>query len=365
MATQTNNVELALNRINNFQLDGKPLFCTPFGKGHINNTFLALDETARLYILQKINKNVFREPLKVMHNIVAITSYLAKTAESSSSILELVPSRTGELWLEDDDGEFWRVYSFIADSICYQRTEDLGLFRESGAAFGVFQRNLVDFPAHTLNETIPGFHNTPKRYDTFRTAINDDALGRVKEVQAEIDFVLERETRAGVLMHRHANGVLPLRVTHNDTKLNNVLFDRRTNKSLCVVDLDTVMPGFSVTDFGDSIRFGATSADEDERDLSKVSFSLPLFGAYTEGYLSTCGDYISKDEIDSLCDGALVLTLECGMRFLTDYLMGDVYFRINAPDHNLVRSRTQLKLVKDMEVSWDKMQAIIKNVMHN
>ena len=352
--------ETAVKRLNGFKIDGEPILCVKFGKGHINNTFLVVDDTARMYILQRINSNVFRNPLGVMQNIVAITTYLSSLDRRKRNMLELTPSHSGELWHIDGEGDYWRLYSFISDSICYQRAESEDMFRESGAAFGAFQRSLTDFPAESLTETIPGFHDTPKRYITFHDAINADSVERVKNVQREIEFVLEREERAGTLMKRYVEGVLPRRVTHNDTKLNNVLFDRRSKRSICVIDLDTVMPGFSVTDFGDSIRFGASTADEDEKDLSKVSFSIKLFRAYAEGYLSACGEYLTDGEIDSLCDGAHIITLECGMRFLTDYISGDTYYRIDYPDHNLDRCRTQFKLVADMESKWDAMRKIVE-----
>ena len=356
----------AAERLANFKLDGNTILCRAFGKGHINETYLIVDDTARTYILQKINKNVFRKPLTVMRNIVAIIGHFASqlnpAEETPRGLLELIPSYGGDLWHVDENGDYWRVYTFIADSVCYQRTEDLGLFKESGAAFGKFQRSLADFPADSLGVTIPDFHDTPKRYKTFHSAVEADAVGRGREAPREIEFVASRERRAGVLMERYRDGLLPLRVTHNDTKLNNVLFDRRTKKSLCVIDLDTVMPGFSVTDFGDAIRFGATTADEDEKDLSKVSFSIELFEAYADGYLSACGNNILESEIESLCDGAYVITLECGMRFLTDYLSGDTYYKIDYPGHNLDRCRTQFKLVADMEKEWGAMQSVVSRI---
>jgi len=355
--------DAAVEQLSCFQLDGKPIFCRRFGGGHINTTYLVMDETARVYILQKINQHVFRDPLGVMSNIVAVTAHLAAKAESPRHVLELVPSRGGGNWIVDKDGEYWRAYSFISDSICYQTSENLTVFRESAAAFGSFQRSLADFPAVMLKETIPGFHNTPERYETFRKAVRADEYDRVKYVEKDIDFAMERAEKADVLINRHLKGALPLRVTHNDTKLNNVLFDRRTKKNLCVIDLDTVMPGFSVTDFGDSIRFGASTAAEDERDISKVSFSLRLFEAYAEGFLSTCGAYLTGDETASLCDGAYTITLENGVRFLTDYLTGDFYYRTAYDGHNIDRCRTQFKLVEDMEKARGEMDAIIDRVM--
>ena len=357
------NETIASEKLRSFQLDGEPLLCVRFGSGYINDTFLVVDDTARSYILQRINRNVFRDPLRVMRNIVAVTSHLARAAESPRGVLELVPALDGGLWIVDEEGEYWRVYSFISDSVCYHKIVNEALFRESAVAFGSFQRSLADFPAHTLQETISGFHDTPKRYAALREAIDADSCMRVKITQREIAFAMEREDRAGTLIARHAEGVLPLRVTHNDTKLNNVLFDRRTKKSICVIDLDTVMPGFSVTDFGDSIRFGASTAAEDERDLTKVSFSPRLFEAYAEGFLSACGAYLTDGEIESLFDGAFTITLENGVRFLTDYLSGDVYYRTEYDGQNLDRCRTQFKLAGDMESSRDAMHAVIRRIV--
>ncbi|MCL2254361.1 MAG: aminoglycoside phosphotransferase family protein, partial [Lachnospiraceae bacterium] len=244
---------------------------------------------------------------------------------------------------------------------CLQMAGTEADFAESGYAFGRFRQMLNDFPADSLYDTIPRFHDTPLRYQQFHEAIKNDAFGRVKNVSPEIDFVLKHEEYAGKLLSLQEKGELKLKVTHNDTKLNNVLLDRCTRKALCVIDLDTVMPGLLVNDFGDSIRFGATTAPEDERDLTKVNFSLPLFSAYTKSFLNACRDSITGSEREYLCDGAKMMTLECGMRFLGDYLNGDIYFRIKREEQNLDRSRTQFKLVEGMEKTWDEMQVIVKN----
>jgi len=359
MAQQLNVIEKAAEKLTYFKLDGEPILCRRFGQGHINDTYLVADDTARLYVLQKINGHVFTDPLMVMNNILAVISHLARKDEPNRGMLALVPALDGKLWHVDAGGEYWRIYSYIADSICYQSATGLDMFRECGYAFGTFQRKLADFPMHTLGETIKGFHDTPARYKTFKSALGADACDRVKDAAPEIDFVLERESRAGALVARQAEGALPLRVTHNDTKLNNVLFDRWTGKSLCVIDLDTVMPGLSVMDFGDAIRFGASTADEDERDLDKVSLSMELFSTFTEGFLNACGADLTRAEVESMCDGAHIITLEIGMRFLTDYINGDVYFKTAYAEHNLIRCRTQFKLVADMEARWDEMQKTI------
>ena len=343
----------------NFDTCGKPIFCTRYGNGHINETYLIVDASARQYILQKINNKVFRNPQVVMDNIAAVTSHLRQKVSSSRQVLSLIPTTEGKGWLIDENGEFWRMYPFISDSLCLQTAENLQDFKESGIAFGNFQCLLSDFPADTLKETIPNFHNTPMRYNRFKEVLATDPLGRARDLVKEIDFVMGREDYANTLMVLLSIGDIPLRVTHNDTKLNNVLFDRETRTALCVIDLDTVMPGLAATDFGDSIRFGASTALEDEADLSKVSFSLSLFEAYTAGFLSSCGKNLNECEVLHLRDGVKMMTLECGIRFLTDYIEGDIYFRTSRDGHNLDRCRTQFKLVSDMEKQWDKMQQII------
>ena len=274
--------------------------------------------------------------------------------------MRLVKTLNNAAYLEYE-GEFWRVYDFVEDSICLQQAETPEDFYESAVAFGSFQQQLKDFPAATLHETIPNFHNTADRYRIFKGAISADKAGRAKDVQAEIDFALAREAEAGTLVRLLAEGKLPLRVTHNDTKLNNVMLNAKTRKSLCVIDLDTVMPGLSLYDFGDSIRFGAASAEEDEQDLSKVEMRLDLFETYTKGFLGACPG-LTELERELLPLGAKLMTLECGVRFLTDYLDGDHYFAIHRPGQNLDRARTQFKLVADMEAKWQQMHEIVQEV---
>jgi len=348
-----------LKQIRKFTIDGDPIFCTRFGQGHINETYLVVDSTGRQYILQKINKLVLTNPVALMENIVLVTEHLQKSITEPREALKLVPTYDGKYWIKDVNNDYWRMYDYISDSICLQQAHSVNNFYESAIAFGKFQRQLADFEVDKLNETIPKFHDTPNRYRLFKNALKSNVCGRVKDVQKEIDFVIAREEYSKTLMNLYLNNKLPLRVTHNDTKLNNVLFDRFTRKALCVIDFDTVMPGFSVNDFGDSIRFGASTAAEDECDLRKVEISLPLFESYTEGFLAVCGEDLNNCEIEYLCDGAKMMTLECGVRFLTDYLLGDVYFRTHRIRHNLDRCRTQFKLVRDMENKWEAMQNIV------
>ncbi len=292
-----------------------------------------------------------------MQNISAVLAHIKQSAASHREYMTLIPDKDNYMWHVDDEGEYWRMYEFISDSICMDWVEIPDDFRESALAFGRFQRRLADFNATSLHETIPRFHDTPNRYTVLHQAIDADAFGRARNVSAEIDFALEREEYGSLLKKLHSSGEIPTRVTHNDTKLNNVLFDRTTRKAMCVIDLDTVMPGLAVHDFGDSIRFGATTAVEDERDLSKVSFSLELYHAYMDGYLYACGDALTPLERELLRDGAKMMTLECGIRFLSDYLSGDTYFRVSREGQNLDRARTQFKLIADMEKIWDELLA--------
>ena len=341
-----------------FQLDTTPVSCERYGCGHINVTYLVVTESGRRYILQKINNHIFKDVPGLMGNIIAVTAYLRKQIDDPRRVLTLVPTTDGSLYLNQEG--FWRVYDFVEDSLCLQAPENAEDFYQSAVAFGNFQQQLKDFPAHTLCEVIPNFHNTADRYRIFREVLAKDPMGRAESVRAEIAFALAREEEAATLVKLLAEGKLPLRVTHNDTKLNNVMLDADTRKPLCVIDLDTVMPGLAAYDFGDSIRFGAATAAEDEKDLSRMEMSLELFRTYTKGFLSACPG-LTDLERETLPMGAKLMTLECGVRFLTDYLDGDHYFAVHREGHNLDRCRTQFKLVADMESKWDEMAEIVKN----
>ena len=345
--------------LSRFQFEGQPLSCERYGEGHINRTYLVVTDRPRRYILQRVSRAAFHNIPALMRNIEAVTAYLARRSEDPRASLRLVPTAEGGFWVQDEAGEYWRVYDFIEDSICLQTPETPEDLYQSGVAFGSFQRMLHDFPAETLYETIPGFHNTPNRYRIFHETLRADRLNRADGVRKEIDFVLAREAEAGSLLDLCAKGELPLRVTHNDTKLNNVMLDSKTRKALCVIDLDTVMPGLVAYDFGDSIRFGASTAKEDERDLDKVGLDLSLYRRFCEGFIPACGA-LAKEEIDTLPLGAKLMTLECGLRFLTDYLDGDRYFSVDRPGHNLDRARTQFKLVAETERRWDEIQQIVQ-----
>ncbi len=341
-----------------FLLDGKPVSCRRYGCGHINRTYLVKTDAERRYIFQRINSLVFPDIKGLMENIAAVTGFLAARVEEPRGSLRLVPALDGAWVWVDGEGESWRVYDFIEDSLCLQQPERPEDLYESAVAFGCFQNQLSDFPADNLHETIKDFHNTPDRYRKFHLALEADALGRAAGVREEIDFALKREAAAGALQALREDGSLPLRVTHNDTKLNNVMLDAKTRKALCVIDLDTVMPGLAAYDFGDSIRFGAATAAEDEKNLDKMGLDMSLYETYARGYLHSCRSLTALEK-ETLPLGAKLMTLECGLRFLTDYLEGDRYFAIARPEHNLDRARTQFRLVADMEKKWDRMRALI------
>ena len=349
------------NAIYRFKLDGTPVRCKTYGCGHINRTYLVCTDAGRQYILQRINGAVFPDPEGLMENVTAVIDFLEKKTDDPRGCLRLNPTVDGRMFWDDGKGNIWRLFDFVGDGICLQAPETPEDFYQSAIAFGTFQNQLADFPAETLHETIPNFHNTPDRYRKLRRALAADKLGRAKQVQPEIDFVLAREEEAGALQRMRDSGELPTRVTHNDTKLNNVMLDARTRKALCVIDLDTVMPGLAAYDFGDSIRFGAAPAAEDEKDLSKMEMSMDAFETFTRGFLEACPG-LTEREKQTLPLGAKIMTLECGVRFLTDYLEGDVYFAVHRPEHNLDRARTQFKLVADMERKWDAMAAAVARV---
>ena len=343
--------------IRHFRITGTPVSCAEFGSGHINLTYKVNCDDGSAYILQRINQYVFTDPKAVMENVGAVTEYLRTRVSDPSEILHFVSSDTGTYYYVDEAGEYWRCYEF-ADGLCLDLPESDKDFYESAIAFGRFQEMLRDFPAETLHETIPLCHNTANRYRLFRKALQEDRVGRAASVQPEIDFLLQRQEEGATICRLLDAGEIPLRVTHNDTKLNNVLLDCKTRKALCVLDLDTVMPGSSLYDYGDSIRFGAATAPEDEKDLSKMGINLHLFRVYTAGYLAACKSLTPKER-ELLPLGAKTLTLELAVRFLTDYLDGDRYFKTAYPEHNLVRARAQMKLVADMEEKWEDMQKIV------
>ncbi len=340
-----------------------------YGQGHINDTFVVHtqpeDACCRRFILQRMSAAAFKRPGELMENIIGVTEYLGREIESRGGdrereALRVIRPRNGAPYYTDRDGGAWRLYPFVEGTVCYQTARTPELFAASGRAFGQFQRRLQDYPAHTLHESIPRFHDTEDRLAKLKAAAAADKLGRAERCGAELRFMLDREADCSVALQALRSGVLPLRVTHNDTKLNNVLMDRNTGEGICIIDLDTVMPGLAINDFGDSIRFGANHSAEDERDLSKVNLDVSLFAIYTQAFLEGAGGALTAEEIAYLPWGAKLMTLECGIRFLTDYLEGDVYFHIQREEQNLDRCRTQCKLVSDMEAHWDELAAIVK-----
>ena len=339
-----------------------------YGQGHINDTFCVHtqpeDDACRRFILQRMSAAAFKRPDQLMENIIGVTEYLGRQikergGDRSREAMEVLRPRNGQPYYTDSQGGAWRLYPFVEHTVCYQAADTPELFAASGRAFGRFQQLLRDYPAETLHETIPNFHNTEDRLAKFKAALAADKLDRARDCKAEIGFVLAREKDCSAALTAMRAGKLPLRVTHNDTKLNNVLMDETTHEGICIIDLDTVMPGLVIYDFGDSIRFGANHSAEDERDLGRVNLDVELFDVYTRAFLEGTGGSLTDAELEYLPWGAKLMTLECGIRFLTDYLEGDTYFHISREGQNLDRSRTQFKLVSDMEEHWDELAAIV------
>lgn len=335
-----------------------------FGDGHINETYRVKGQP---YILQKVNTGIFENPREVMENIKNVTAHLRKKiieagGNPDRETLTLVKTVDGKSFFEADEKNVFRVYKFIEGAESFNKAQSPQQFYNVARAFGKFQTMLSDFPAEKLYETIPEFHNTPNRVDQLREAIKNDVAGRSESVREEIEFSLKMAEEADIILKAMEDGSVPLRVTHNDTKLNNVMLDIKTGEPICVVDLDTVMPGSMLFDFGDALRFGASTADEDEKDLSKVWFDLELFKYFSMGYIEEMRDVITEKELELMPFSAKLLTYECGIRFLADYINGDVYFKIHYPEHNLDRARTQLKLVADMENKMEEMKQIIKEI---
>ena len=347
-----------------YDYGGQLVGAVRYGQGHINDTYAVYcqmsDGSAKRFILQRINQFVFKKPVEVMENILGVTQCLGEKIAAAGGnpereCLQVLPERGGRFWYIAPDGGVWRLYPFIENTVSYQKAGSAEVFVAAARAFGRFAADLRDYPADSLHSTIPHFHDTPKRFAALLAAIRADKAGRVGACRAEIDFVLAREADCRVLVDQLEQGLLPLRVTHNDTKLNNVLIDPELGEGVCVIDLDTVMPGLWAYDFGDAIRFGASTAAEDEPDLSKVRLDVELYQKYLTAFLETAGSALIDAERASLPWGARLMCLECGMRFLTDYLDGDVYFKTHRPGHNLDRCRAQLKLVREIEACWDEL----------
>lgn len=346
--------------VRNFAID---VTVEAYGNGHINDTYIADSEPR--YILQRINHAIFKEPDKVMSNIVGVTEFLkakiiAAGGDPTRETLSVIKTKDGKSYYKTEDGNYFRMYNYVENAVSYEAVENPKQFYEAARAFGRFQNMLSDYPADKLYDTIPFFHDTVKRFGDFEKAVADDLAGRRASVEKEIEFVLSRKADAAVVVDAIADGRVPLRVTHNDTKLNNVMLDAVDGSGVCVIDLDTVMPGSLLYDYGDALRFGASSGAEDEVDLDKIYFDLELFEAFTKGFLQEVGDKLTPAEIEFLPFSAKLLTYECGMRFLGDYLNGDTYFKIHREHHNLDRARTQFKLVADIETKLGAMKEIVK-----
>ncbi len=334
-----------------------------YGNGHINDTYLC--EAAPRVILQRINIKVFKNPDEVMENIYNVTEHLKKKiikagGNPDRETLNVIRTKDGKNYYKLDDENYFRMYKFVEDSVSFDTVENPVQLYHAGTAFGKFQNMLDDYPADKLYETIVDFHNTPERVKQLEAAISKNAADRLVAVKDEVNFAIEYAKYASKITDEMAKGTIPLRVTHNDTKLNNVLFDKDTLEGVCVIDLDTVMPGSVLYDFGDALRFGASSGAEDETDLSKIWFDLEKFEQFAKGFLGETSKCLTEKEIELLPMSALLMTYECGIRFLADYLNGDTYFKVHREHHNLDRARTQFKLVKDIESKFDDMKKIVE-----
>ena len=348
-----------------FQIYGEFISAAPYGTGHINDTYCAVFNqggTPVRYILQRINHHVFKNPLALMENVQRVTTHLshkvAHQADFSRYVLTLIPARDGRAWHCDSGGNYWRTYLFIENARTYDAVESPQQAFQAARAFGEFQKLLADLPAPRLHDTIPNFHHTPSRFASLEAVIAADSVNRAHLAQAEIEFALKHKPLTGVLL---AAG-LPERVTHNDTKLNNVMLDDKTGDGICVIDLDTVMPGLALYDFGDIVRTSTSPAKEDERDLLKVQMQFPMFEALVRGYLETAAGFLSKAERQHLAFSGKLITFEIGIRFLTDFLDGDVYFKVHRAGHNLDRCRTQFKLVESIERQEEQMTKLVETL---
>ncbi|MCL1908532.1 MAG: aminoglycoside phosphotransferase family protein [Holophagaceae bacterium] len=354
------------------QFDISGVFCSaePYGNGHINDTFLVIFNkggNVAHYIAQRINGNIFKEPESLMQNIANVTDHLHKKArargvkDTSRRILTLVQTKNGENFARDEEGRIWRCYIFIGDSKSWDIIETTGQAFEAAKAFGAFQCDLMDYDGPRLFETIPMFHHTRSRFAGLEKAIKDDVRNRVAKAEKEIEIALSREALANSLLRLSEVGAIPERITHNDTKLNNVLLDNQTGEGICVLDLDTVMPGLSLYDFGDMVRTATNPVAEDELDVDKVVVQVPMFEALAKGYIEGTAGTLLPIEKESMVISGKLLTFECGIRFLTDYLQGDSYFKIHREAHNLDRCRTQFALLKSIEDHEDALMRFINS----
>ncbi len=352
--------------VQQFQIDGQVTNISPFGAGHINDTYCVVSDQAGRqvrYVLQRINHAIFKNPVEVMDNIRRVTTHIHQKLKNQSSELAerqvvVIDTQDGAGCYTDAQGNFWRMYNMIENAVTFDRLETPELAYEAALMFGWFQRMLTNLPGQPLFETIPDFHNTPKRYQAFLKVLEQDPCGRAKEVTAEIDFVLENAEICDVLLDQVAKGEIPIRITHNDTKINNVMLDAETHKGVCVIDLDTVMPGLSLYDFGDMVRTATSPTEEDETDLSKISMRMPMFEMLAKGFAAETHPFLTEAEKKNLAFSGKLITFEQMIRFLGDHLAGDTYYKIHRPGHNLDRTRTQMKLVESIMAQEDKMNTV-------
>jgi len=354
-----------------FQIQGSFIDARPYGSGHINDTFVAAFSQAGTrvrYIFQRINHLVFKNPAALMENIERVTTeahtrlFSSGIPDTSRRALTIIPTHEGLPFFLTPEGNFWRCYLFIEGARTYDIIENDRQAFEAARAFGEFQKLIAGLSGPRLHETIPQFHHTRSRFENLRTAAQNDPHGRLKDVQAEWDFIQSCEADVDVLLDLQARGAIPERITHNDTKLNNVMIDDTTESAICVIDLDTLMPGLALYDFGDLVRTATNAAAEDELDLSKVHMQLPMFKALVRGYLAATRDMLNEAEIEHLAFSGKLISLEIGMRFLTDHLQGDVYFKIKRPNHNLDRARTQVALVQSISAQMNSMQQAVRQL---
>lgn len=355
-----------LESANSFKLDGSVIEAVPFGSGHINDTFkvTTASESKECYLFQKINHHIFRDIKGLMSNINAVCNHLKEKyahlgeEEVRRRTMTIIPTKSGELFYQDDSGDYWRMFVLIQGTKSYDVLETESQAYSGGLAFGQFQKDLADMEAKELVEVLPNFHNIDYRLNNLKAAIQQDPLNRVAEIEEVLDYIFERETRMRTILESGRKGEFPTRITHNDTKINNVLLDQDDNVQ-CVIDLDTVMPGYVAYDFGDAIRTIINSAAEDEADTDSILLNIPLFKAYTEGYLEEAKDFLTDKEIESLIHGVLLFPYMQAVRFLTDYIEGDHYYKTKYKEHNLVRTKAQLKLLDELERHQDELESII------
>ncbi len=362
-------IDVLYDVLGHYDLGTENKYIEDYGDGHINDTYKVKyeldDGTFKRYILQRVNTDIFTDYKGLMSNIEKVTSYISKMTpideNDNTQTLSIVYTKEGSSYVKTS-GDVFRVYEFIEDSVSHSFADDLNVLYEAGYAFGMFQKKLQDFDASSLVDTIPRFHDTRNRYEQLKEAVANDRVGRLKKCKAEVDFAFEREYLAGKILDGLASGDIKLRVTHNDTKINNVLMDKKTDKAKCVIDLDTVMAGSVLYDYGDAIRSCGSTLIEDAKNIEDQKVNFDNFKSYTEGFLDAIGDSLTEKEIEMLPISAVIMTLECAIRFLTDYLNGDTYFKVAYDDHNLIRTKNQFKYIEELEKNYNELVNVINYI---